>query len=575
MMFDRAILPHKAATQNAVAECGWGRVIFGNSFPEVTDFAEALREEEPNCRDIAIYITNPHVLLASAPHELFLDPSHTYRLNRSDYASGNREVPVAIRALKPGLDVEAANRIFASRGMVEIRPEYFDEDLERKGIVFLVAEEPHSNEVVGVVMGIDHSKFLGEEDKGSSLWCLAVDPQARQPGLGKALTRRLAEYFWDRGADYMDLTVMHDNDQAIALYEKLGFKRIQSFTVKRKNTFNEKLFTGSDLGAQLNPYALIIVNEARRRGIHVEIVDEESGIFRLSFGGRSLVCRESLSELTNAVAMSICDNKEISCRIVSEAGVTVPDQCPVDGSRQQLEDFLAKHGAVVVKPARGEQGRGISVGLTNVDEVEEAIEAARKVSDCVLLEQYFEGQDLRLVVINYRMVAAAIRKPASVTGDGQNSIEKLIEAQSRRRQAATGGESRIPLDAETRRIVRVAGYEMDDILPEGKELAVRKTANLHTGGTIHDVTDRVHQDLVAAAVNAAKAIDIPVVGIDLMVKSPSWADYVFIEANERPGLANHEPQPTAARFVDLLFPLSVPTEVRTMQSARKSGERNR
>jgi len=574
-MFDRAILPHKAATQNAVAECGWGRVIFGNSFPEVTDFAEALREEEPNCRDIAIYITNPHVLLASAPHELFLDPSHTYRLNRSAYVTVKREAPVTIRTLKPGLDVEVANRIFASRGMVEIRPEFFDENLEQKGIVFLVAEEAHSQEVVGVVMGIDHSKFLGEEDKGSSLWCLAVDPQARQPGLGKALTRRLAEYFWDRGADYMDLTVMHDNDQAIALYEKLGFQRIQSFTVKRKNTFNEKLFTGSDLGAQLNPYALIIVNEARRRGIHVEIVDEESGIFRLSFGGRSLVCRESLSELTNAVAMSICDNKEISCRIVSEAGVTVPDQCPVDGSRKQLEDFLAKHGAVVVKPARGEQGRGISVGLTNVDEVEEAIEAARKVSDCVLLEQYFEGQDLRLVVINYRMVAAAIRKPASVTGDGQNSIEKLIEAQSRRRQAATGGESRIPQDAETRRIVRAAGYEMDDILPEGTELAVRKTANLHTGGTIHDVTDRVHQDLVAAAVNAAKAIDIPVVGIDLMVKSPSWTDYVFIEANERPGLANHEPQPTAARFVDLLFPLSVPTEVRTMQSARKSGEKNR
>ena len=31
-------------------------------------------------------------------------------------------------------------------------------------------------------------------------------------------------------------------------------------------------------------------------------------------------------------------------------------------------------------------------------------------------------------------------------------------------------------------------------------------------------------------------------------------EYVFVEANERPGLANHEPQPTAAAFVDFLFP---------------------
>ena len=88
------------------------------------------------------------------------------------------------------------------------------------------------------------------------------------------------------------------------------------------------------------------------------------------------------------------------------------------------------------------------------------------------------------------------------------------------------------------------------------EAMVRKTANLHTGGTIHDVTDEVHPALVEAACKAARAIDIPVTGIDLMVKSPTEPDYVFIEANERPGLANHEPQPTAERFMDLLFPMS-------------------
>ena len=47
-----------------------------------------------------------------------------------------------------------------------------------------------------------------------------------------------------------------------------------------------------------------------------------------------------------------------------------------------------------------------------------------------------------------------------------------------------------------------------------------------------------------------------------MVASPTEADYRFIEANERPGLANHEPQPTAERFVDLLFPLSMPSTAR-------------
>jgi D-alanine-D-alanine ligase-like ATP-grasp enzyme len=98
---------------------------------------------------------------------------------------------------------------------------------------------------------------------------------------------------------------------------------------------------------------------------------------------------------------------------------------------------------------------------------------------------------------------------------------------------------------------------MEAVLPEGKHLRVRKTANLHTGGTIHDVTDRLHPALRQAAVDAARAIDIPVTGLDFLVPSVERPDYVIIEANERPGLANHEPQPTAERFVDLLFPQTV------------------
>jgi len=571
-MHDHAVLPHLAAEKNAVADAGWGRIIFGNSFAEVTDFAEALREEETNCRDIAIYVTNPHVLLANAPHELFLDPSHTFRLAREDHTPAAPPAGIAIRDIRPGSDVEAVNRIFAARGMVVIRPEYFDGDLAARGLHFLVAEDTQTGDIVGVVMGVDHSYYLGKDDGGSSLWCLAVDPQARHPGIGKALTRELAERFWSAGARYMDLTVMHDNEAAIGLYEKLGFRRIQSFTVKRKNTFNEKLFTGPEPGAQLNPYARIIVDEARRRGIHVDVIDEEGGLFRLSLGGRVVVCRESLSEFTSAVAMSICDNKEISRRVVSEAGVRVPDQVQWDGTREQIEQFLSRNASAVVKPTHGEQGRGISVDLKTVEEVETAIATAQRMSSSVLLEEYFEGQDLRLVVINFRLVAAAIRKPAAVTGDGHSTIAELIEAQSRRRMAATGGESRIPLDAETRRIIRLSGNELDTVLPEGEELLVRKTANLHTGGTIHDVTDSVHPELVQAAVRVAKAIDIPVVGVDFMVRSPSFADYVFIEANERPGLANHEPQPTAQRFVDLLFPLSIPAEARNFRSGRKPSE---
>ena len=157
-------------------------------------------------------------------------------------------------------------------------------------------------------------------------------------------------------------------------------------------------------------------------------------------------------------------------------------------------------------------------------------------------------------MIDHRVVAAATRRPAQVVGDGVSDLRALIERHSKRRAAATHGESRIPLDAETERCVQAAGYGFDSVLPDGKLLSVRKTANLHTGGTIHDVTAELHPLLRAMAEKASRLLDIPVVGLDLMVPAVDAPEYAVIEANERPGLANHQPQPTVERFVDLLFP---------------------
>lgn len=564
----RPPLPADGAPQpkvEASIDCGWGRLIFAQTFETAESLAKVLRAEAIDRRDIALYVRDPHVTLAAAPQELFLDPSHTYRLDLATYrATHRRRAPYFVRRLTNLVDAEAVNIIYAMRGMVPVSADFFWSRRDARAITVLVAEDSETGEILGSVMGVDHTRAFNDSEAGSSLWCLAVSPQARHGGIGAALVHRLAEHFKARGAAYMDLSVLHDNTEAIALYEKLGFRRVPVYAIKRRNPINERLFAGPATDADLNVYSRIIVDEARRRGIAVEVTDAECGLFRLSYGGRSIHCRESLSEFTSAVAMSICDDKRLARRIVEAAGVRVPAQMS-NGTPAQRAQFLAQYGKVVVKPARGEQGTGVAVGLSNTVEVENAVAAARAVSGDVLLEQHFDGDDLRLVVIDYKVVAAAIRRPARVVGDGIATVRRLIEIQSRRRASSTHGESRIPLDAETERCVREAGFTLDDVLPDGTDVVVRKTANLHTGGTIHDVTGETHPELIETAIKIARAIEIPVTGIDLLVKSPRQPDYVFIEANERPGLANHEPHPTAERFVDLLFPQSIPQLVRTAQ----------
>ncbi len=546
-----------------VMDCGWGRLIFAHTFTGPEEVASTLLQERSGQRDIAFYLRDPHVVLALHPHKLFLDPSHTFRLWLTDYQSvTNPKSGFVITPIQSETEARALNRIYAARDMVTVDPGFLIKHRRSRKLLYLLAKDQATNEVIGVIMGLNHRSIFSDPEKGSSIWSLAVTPHTYQPGVGEALVRKVAELMKARGCNYVDLSVQHDNDEAIALYRKLGFHRIPVFAIKTRNTINEKLFSGPSPDQRLNPYATIIVNEARRRGIDVDVLDAEAGYFRLTFGGRSITCRESLSELTTAIAMSRCADKTLTRRVLEKAGLSVPAQIIANGRKKNCE-FLAHYTSIVVKPVAGEQGTGVSVDVRSIKEMHSAIALAGKGGNQVILEQYVKGEDLRIVLINYEVVAAAVRHPPRITGTGNHTIAQLIERQSQRRARLTGGESRIPMDRETGRCVKECGYALTDVLPKGKTMTVRKTANLHTGGTIHDVTAKIHPDLAAAAVIGAKALAIPVVGFDFIVPSFSKPQYVIIEANERPGLANHEPQPTAERFIDLLFPQTkTPTRLR-------------
>jgi GNAT-family acetyltransferase (TIGR03103 family) len=547
--------PTREGDTDVVLDCGWGRLVFGQTFTDQAAVAAVLRSEAAGSRDICIYLRDPHVLVSRLPDELFIDPSLTYRLPLNGDRPADDDVPgLTIRPLRDAADADAVNRIYARNGMVTAPVDVLVANARTDRFLHLVAEDA-TGEIVGTITGVDHVAVFDDPQNGASLWCLTVDFNTAPPGTGQALITALAARLVARGRAYVDLSVLAENAGAIRLYERLGFYRTSTLCVKRKNPINERLFLpatpeGYD---QLNPYAKIVADEAMRRGVRVEVTDPAWGELRLSSGGRTILTRESLSELTSAVAMSRCDDKRVTRRILAEAGLSVPRGRTATGDDGDAA-FLAEVGRVVVKPARGEQGNGITVGVRTPEALAAAVELAARFCPDVLIEEMRTGEDLRVVVIDHEVVAAAVRRPASITGDGVHDIAELIERQSRRRAAATGGESTIPLDDMTRDVIAEAGHELHDVLPEGQVLAVRKTANLHTGGTIHDVTAELHPAIAEACVTASRALDIPVTGLDLLVPAPDGPEHVFIEANERPGLANHEPQPTAERFVDLLFP---------------------
>src|SRR4051812_7866260 len=406
---------------DVVLDLGWGRLVFGQTFADLHGVVDALRAEEAGERDICIYPRDPHVLVGLAPDELFIDPSYTYRLDLHRYRPRSELIRgVFVRTVTSEVEMELINGIYAVNGMVTGDTEVMWRNHRTRTFTYLVAEDRRTSKIVGTVTGVDHGLAFADPEAGTSLWCLAVHAQDAPPGTGEALVRVLAERYVGRGRSYLDLSVMHDNAAAISLYRKLGFTRVAAVCVKRKNPINTPLFAARPPGLQqLNPYARIIAEEALRRGIRVEVTDAESGELRLSIGGRNVLTLESLSEFTTAVAMSRCDDKRVTRRFMERAGVRVATgTVACEGDLEAARALLAKVGEVVVKPARGEQGRGITVGVTDDTGLERAVAAALQFCPDVLVEELVPGEDLRVIVIDREVVAGARPPPAGILAGG-------------------------------------------------------------------------------------------------------------------------------------------------------------
>src|SRR6202022_1649416 len=179
---------------NVVLDLGWGSLVFGQTFSDPNHLAEVLRREGPGRRDICMYAREAHVVVARQPNELFIDPSHTYRLRFTDNEPLTATpTGITVRTLKTRDEAEAMNRVYVRCGMVPAPVDVIWENNESSNVVtYLVAVRDADGEVIGTVTGIDHERLFGDPERGSSLWSLAVDPAAGLPGVGEALSRALA-----------------------------------------------------------------------------------------------------------------------------------------------------------------------------------------------------------------------------------------------------------------------------------------------------------------------------------------------------------------------------------------------
>jgi len=316
----------------------------------------------------------------------------------------------------------------------------------------------------------------------------------------------------------------------------------------------------------LGPSTRSIVDAAKAKSIPWRRLNEGS-LVQLGYGIHQRRICTAETDSTSAIAESIAQDKELTRSLLRSIGIPTPEGRAVESAEDAWEAAEDIGLPVVVKPQYGNHGRGVATNLQSQEQVIAAYNAAREEGRSIVVERHAPGDDYRMLVVGGKLVAAARREPAHVVGDGQSTVQKLIDKVNedpRRSDGHSTSLSLIKIDAVALGVLLAQGMTPDTIPPVGKKVLVRRNANLSTGGTAADVTDEVHPDVARHAIEAARVVGLDIAGVDMVAQDISQPLQgqrgVIVEVNAGPGLRMHiepssgKPRPVGESILDMMFP---------------------
>ena len=329
--------------------------------------------------------------------------------------------------------------------------------------------------------------------------------------------------------------------------------------IKTMREMREKFRFGPSTGS--------IVDEAVSRNIPFIRLNNQS-LVQLGYGKNQVRFRATMTDKTSSIAVDLASNKDETKKMLTDAAIPVANGMCIS-EISEIETVINRVGfPLVFKPLDGNHGKGASINVKTKAEALVAFEHAKKYSRKIIVEKFISGFDFRILVINHRFIAAALREPAHVIGDGVSTIEQLIALENQDERRGYGHENvltEISIDRETHDELSKLNYTLETILEKGKKCHLKGTANLSTGGTSTDVTDIVHPNNIFIFERISRVIGLDICGIDVMANNLNEplevTGGVVLEVNAAPGFrmhlapANGLPRNVAAPVIDMLYPV--------------------
>lgn len=354
--------------------------------------------------------------------------------------------------------------------------------------------------------------------------------------------------------------VMLNRLQYLWVVNKFFLRKAAGFLknfIKKENEFENEL-------AKEN---IILIDAASK--LNIQVTDHGGGMLEFNRRNKTTFIRGNATELESAISHKIAGDKFLVSQILSKNDLPVPKSACFCLSTMDdaCEYFTNMKKPAVVKPRRGTSGgTGITAGIHSLRQFRNAFYEATLYDSYVLVEEFVEGENIRLLILDNQLLSAVKRIPAFVSGDGKSTIKQLIKQTNRLRASSTSYPKLWPIliNNDLHLTLQRQRLSLNTVLPEGKRVFVKTLSNGHQGGVVEEVTKITHPDFIEMSIRALKLCKVKFGGVDFI--TPDIArPYLKIggyinEINTTPSFYGHyqasnreEIQDSAEKFLSYVF----------------------
>ncbi len=323
----------------------------------------------------------------------------------------------------------------------------------------------------------------------------------------------------------------------------------EEFDFKSEFEILQQAFDDTPLGG---PTLYSLIEAGLKRNIPVFFLEEENQ-YQWGYGKKQLRGRSTTVHKDSIKDTEFTMYKDMVGEFLEMCGFPTPMGINCFDEEEIVEEALRIGFPVVVKPVAGHKGEGVTTNINSEEEVRKAfndiVNSANELGvhfDGALVQKMILGNDHRLLAVGGKCAAALKRVPAFIEGDGQHTIEELINAENDKEIRLDNARSplcKIEIDDNLLEYIEQQGLSLETVVGAGTKVCLRKVANISAGGVSYNVTDEMHEDNIALVEDIAAYFEVTCLGIDVLAEdiSKSWKEGNFgiIEVNAGPGVFMH------------------------------------